>query len=173
LISNIPLKTNLLLNKETFYVKSLFSTVSSVGLGLDQAISTLLNNGEIAPGDHTTFATVKFVVSYKYYFAKLDTSVLIDFVYVTKIPCFKNVNECDSFCPPYSKDSNCRSCLDFDGEQSVVSFLNDDEFKKLKHLDHDILSDDGSDLGTIVSSTCETKEETKVSDSSSSVMSKW
>jgi hypothetical protein len=73
---------------------------------------------------------VRFVISYADTFEPLDTTVMVNFSYITKIPCYKNVNECDSFCP-YSKDTHaCRSefddkCLDdyisVSDEKSVVS----------------------------------------------------
>lgn len=113
-INKIPSKTGILLNKETSYVRSLLSANSTIALSLDQAISTLLNNGEIAPADSTSSATVNFIVEYIYYFKPLNVSVQINFVYKTNIPCYKNLNYCDNWCPPYSKEYNCRTCTHSD-----------------------------------------------------------
>jgi hypothetical protein len=121
LATSIPIKSGLILNKDLFFIKGLGNSAMSVGLGLDQAISTLLTNKDIAPGDLDSSATVKFVISYAYYFEELDTSALLNFVYITKIPCYKNVNDCDSFCA-YSKDESCRPCLDFKDDESLLSF---------------------------------------------------
>ena len=137
LISNIPIETNIQLNKESFFVKSLSSANYLVGLSLDQVFSTLLANGEIEVADAKSSATVQFVVSYKYCFAPLDVCVLVNFVYITKIPCYKNVTECDTFCPVYSycKDTTCRTCVDLSGEETVISLLSG--FKADKHFDTD------------------------------------
>jgi hypothetical protein len=62
---------------------------------------------------------VRFIVSYADTFAPLDTTIMVNFIYKTKIPCFKNVNDCESFCP-YSKEPKpCR--IDFDETSTVVS----------------------------------------------------
>lgn len=124
-VDNIPPKTNILLNKETFGIRSLLNTSSAVSLTLDQAIETLLSNGEIAPGDATTSATVKFVVQYKYCFKPLNTCVTVNFSFLTNIPCYKNTNFCDDWCPPYSTDKNCRNCPDLTGEtKNIMEYLN-------------------------------------------------
>lgn len=155
-INKIPSKTSILLNKETSYVRSLLSANSTIALSLDQAISTLLNSGEITPADSTSSATVIFIIEYVYYFKPLNTSVQINFVYKTKIPCYKNLNYCDNWCPPYSKEYNCNSCTDapnksygydvkhlFHGESPVdeTSSQNDDSsldnLKDFKELDKD------------------------------------
>jgi hypothetical protein len=115
-INKIPSKTGILLNKETSYIRSLISANSSIALSLDQAINTLLNNGEIAAADSTSSATVVFIVEYVYYFKPLNVSVQINFVYKTKIPCYKNLNYCDNWCPPYSKEYNCRTCGELDNK---------------------------------------------------------
>lgn len=127
-ITNIPSKIKLLLNRDTFQIRSLGSSVSTVSLTLDQAIETLLTNKQIAPGDINTEATVKFVISYKYYFKPLDTCVQIDFIFLTKIPCYKNVDECIPWCSPYSNDSNCRTCLDISEESNALSFIKNAKF---------------------------------------------
>jgi len=108
-VSNIPPKINILLNKETLGVRSLINAVSSVSLTLDQAIETLLSNGDIEPGNSTTSASVNFIVQYKYCFKPLNICVLVNFIFVTHIPCYKNTNLCDEWCPPYSNDKHCRS----------------------------------------------------------------
>jgi len=159
LISNIPIDVNIQLNKDVFLVKSLSSyTKYFVGLSLDQVYSTLLANGEIEVADANSSATVHFVVSYKYYFAPLDVSVLVNFVYITKIPCYKNVTECNSYCPPYSycKDTNCRTCVDLSGEESVISLLSGFKHKQYETADSEVSSVHGDlcTLGeTAVSST--------------------
>jgi hypothetical protein len=146
-VDNIPPKTNLLLNKDAFYIRSLLNSTSTVALTLDQAISTLLSSGEIAPGDSTTSALVKFVVNYKYCFQPLNVCVTVKFTYATKIPCYKNVNQCDDWCPPYSSDSGCRSCLDTRDEvNEVAKFMNNIKqvFPPEKgNVDFDITSNNG------------------------------
>jgi hypothetical protein len=112
IIDNIPSKSSILLNKEVFFTKSLLNSNSAIALSLDQAINTLLINGEIAPADSTSSANVRFIVQYNYTFAPLNTTVQINFVYKTNIPCYKNLNICDSWCPAYSQDISCRSCGD-------------------------------------------------------------
>jgi hypothetical protein len=111
-IAKLPAKTAILLNKESSYIKSLLSANSIIALTLDQVISTLLSNGEIEPADSTSSATAQFTIEYVYYFKPLNVAVQINFVYQTKIPCYKNVSYCDKWCPPYSysKDYDCRSC---------------------------------------------------------------
>lgn len=125
-VDNLPPKTNIALNKETFGVRSLLNASSAISLTLDQAIETLLSNGEIAPGDSTTSALVKFVIQYKYCFKPLNTCVVVNFSFLTNIPCYKNTNFCDDWCPPYSSDKNCRNCPDLTGEtKNIMSYLND------------------------------------------------
>lgn len=149
-VDNIPPKTNILLNKETFGIRSLMNASSSVSLTLDQAISTLLANGEIAPGDSTTSASVRFVVQYKYCFKPLNVCVIINFPFITSIPCYKNTNFCDNWCPPYSNDPHCRNCPDLTGETNdVLNFLN----KNFKKSDTDSVSDDSSELNDMDSVT--------------------
>lgn len=134
-VDNINPKTNLLLNKDTFAIQSLISSSSAVSLTLDQAIETLLNNGEIAPSDSTSLATVRFIIQYKYTFKQLNTTVLINFVYITKIPCYKNLNFCENWCPVYSSDTDCRSCLATTNETTdIEKFLH--EVSNSKNFDH-------------------------------------
>lgn len=94
-IDNISPKNNILLNKETFGIRSLINSSYSVSVTLEQAITTLLDNGEIALGDSTTTASVRFVVQYKYFFRPLNTCILVNFVFITDIPHYKNTNICD------------------------------------------------------------------------------
>jgi len=159
-IDNIPPKTNILLNKEVFSVNSLINSNSAISLTLDQAFETLLNNGEIAIGDYTTSAKVKFIIQYKYCFKPLDTCVIINFVYETKIPCYKNVNQCDNWCPPYSKDTDCRTCIDTSTEaDDILHFINNDnndneymDFDKKilpKNISKNMHRDDASNNGSI------------------------
>jgi hypothetical protein len=109
--TSIPPNVNILLNRAGFLTKSLASIKEyCLGLSVDEVISTLLNNNEIIPGNSDTTATVKFLVSYKNYFEPLNTYVLINFVYITKIPCYKNTTDCFITCTPYSND--CNNCAD-------------------------------------------------------------
>jgi hypothetical protein len=142
-INNMPIKTQILLNKDSFKVSGLGSSLSTVSLTLDQAIETLLSNGQIAPADKNIEANVKFIIVYKYYFKPLNTCVEIDFVFVTKIPCYKNLHDCS----PYSNDNNCRNCLDVVDEGSVLSFIKDNNFDYNNlFFDEDSTSDDTSSL---------------------------
>jgi len=141
-IDNIPPKLNILLNKDTFGIRSLINSVSSVSLTLDQAIEALLSGGEIAPGDSTDSAIVNFVVQYKYCFKPLGVCVLVNFPFITNIPCYKNTNFCDDWCPPYSNDKNCRNCGDLaDETKDIMNYLN----KNFKKNDTFSISDDKSD----------------------------
>jgi hypothetical protein len=149
-INNIPPKTNIMLNKETFGIRSLLNASLCVSLTLDQAIETLLSNGEIAPGDSSNCASVSFVVQYKYCFKPLNTCVLVNFIFITDIPCYKNVNICDEWCPPYSNheysnDTYCRNCGDLaDETKDIMNYLN----KNFRNSDT-YLNDDKSDLNDI------------------------
>jgi hypothetical protein len=170
--NNIPSKTKLLLNKDTSKIKSLATSASSIYLTLDQAIDTLLQERSIAPGDINTEATIKFSISYTYYFAPLDVCVETVFIIVTKVPCYKNVNDCVPWCSPYSADNNCRSCLDTDNEKSSESFIKDNNF------DMNNLFFDGNSLGDDNESIYEASknglESTNVDPSDFSVdSSKW
>jgi hypothetical protein len=91
-IDNISPKNNILLNKETFGIRSLKNASYLVSLTLEQAITTLLANGDIAPSDSSSSASVRFVVQYKYCFRPLNTCVLANFVFITDIPCYNNTN---------------------------------------------------------------------------------
>jgi hypothetical protein len=128
-VDKLPAKTSIFLDKEVCYTRSLLSSNSAIALSLDQAIYTLLNNGEIAPADSTSSANVQFVVQYNYTFAPLNITIQINFAYNTKIPCYKNLNKCDNWCPPYSKEYNCRSC----GDLPTNTTSSIDEFSAMKH----------------------------------------
>jgi hypothetical protein len=146
-VDNIPPKTNILLNKDAFGVKSLLNASSLVALTLDQAIETLMVNGEIAPGDSNDSASVNFIVQYKYCFKPLNTCVLINFVFSTDIPCYKNLNFCDDWCPIYSNDKNCRGgCPPPDSTneaKDIITYLN----KNFKNVnDNASVADDTSEL---------------------------
>lgn len=142
-INNMPVKTQILLNKDTFQVRGLGCSLSTVSLTFDQAIETLISNGQIAPADKNTYANVQFIIVYKYYFKPLDTCVEIDFVFITKIPCYKNLTECSS----YSKDCNCRDNLDFDDESSVLSYIKDNNFDYNNlFFDDDSINDESNSL---------------------------
>ena len=156
MISNLPIKKSILLNKDTFLIRSLASACSLTALSLDEAMNTLIGNNQIVPGCYNTEAVVQFVVSYKYYFQPLDTCVQVNFTYLTKIPHFKNV-DCDGECPPYyyyyyyySEECVLRSNIDITHEDDVLSYIKDDYF----------FMDDNSSL-----LTCET--------SSDNASSKW
>ena len=128
---HIAPKTNILLNKSISNISSLLNANSSISLSLDQAIETLLINNEIEPGDSTNSARVKFYVQYKYCFEPLNVCILVNFTYVTRIPCYKNVSFCDSWCPPYSRDP-CVSCNSqgriVNSQSEILSFLNKNNF---------------------------------------------
>ena len=135
-IANIPIKKSITLNKDTFLIKSLASSCSLTALSLDEALETLLNNNQIAHGCYNTEAVVQFVVSYKYYFKPLDTCVQANFLYLTKIPCFKNVTDCGGECPPYyyyyyyyySDECRSRSHIDVSNEDDTLSYIKDANF---------------------------------------------
>lgn len=119
-ISNISIKNNIILNKNIFFIQSINSAVNYTGLTLEQTISTLLSSGKIETCNYKTSASVRFVMSYLYYFEPLDTSVVVNFNYITKIPCLKNRDDYSSLCDnPYSIDETCRSIIDFDDETTL------------------------------------------------------
>ena len=134
--TSIPPDVNILLNRVGFLNKSL-SSVSEycLGLSIDEVISALLNNNEIEPGNSCTSATVKFIISYKNYFEPLNTFVLINFAYITKIPCYKNTIDCFIKCTPYSNDCNaCEELLyDVSSKKSHVECHAEDEDDMLSH----------------------------------------
>ena len=81
----------ILLNRENFLIKSLASIKAySLGLSLDECINSLLANKDIYVCDTNSCATVKFIISYKNYFKPLDTSVLVNFVFISEITGYRN-----------------------------------------------------------------------------------
>jgi hypothetical protein len=133
--SFIPPNVNILLNRAGFLTKSLASVKEyMLGLSIDEVISALLSNNEIIPGNSDTTATVKFIVSYKNYFEPLDTYVLINFIYVTKIPCYQNNSDCFISCDPYSND--CVNCVetydvnDYQAANDVNNYLSSNDVNK-------------------------------------------
>jgi len=122
----IPPNTNILLNRACFLDKSLaFTKEYIVGLSLDEAINTLLSNNQIEPGNSETQATVNFIISYKFYFEPLNTSILVNFPYITKIPCYKNMSDCFIDCSIYSKDCNdCRGFINDDVSTNSSKYKN-------------------------------------------------
>jgi hypothetical protein len=105
--SNIPLKTSILLEKDTNSVKSLYCANSVTSLTIDDIINTMITSGQIEPADSTSSAEVIFTLEYLYYFKPLDVTVQVNFNYKTAIPCYKNIELCNSWCPAYNNCSNC------------------------------------------------------------------
>jgi hypothetical protein len=138
--ASIPPNVNILLNRAGFLTKSLTSVKEyCLGLSVDEVISTLLNNAEILPGNSDTTATVKFIVSYKNYFEPLNTYVLVNFAYITKIPCYKNNADCFITCNPYSNDCNsCNDQLYDDNANYILSKKPHVEFQT--DIDDDLIS---------------------------------
>lgn len=118
--NSIPIPSRIQLERQSFLTKSLASIHGyQLGLSLDESISTLLNNKQIAPGDEDDKATVKFNISYRDYFCPLDISLMVVFTFITQIPCYKNIYECE-ICPNYSNDCKpSRKHFDCDDESSV------------------------------------------------------
>ena len=123
-VSSISIPIKLKLYRESFLIKSLADDCSGefIGLSLDEAIGTLLSNNQIALGSSDTSASVKFVISYKYVYEPLNVAFVVNFNYITHIPCYKNikfVSPC-AYSNDYSNDSGCeRNC--FDDNASVNS----------------------------------------------------
>ena len=129
-VTNIPTRTNLVLNKQTSYIKSLLQTDFTISLSLDQAMSALINSNEIAPADIGTSAKVAFTIEYLYYFEPLGVAAQINFIYVTNIPCYKNLSYCDNWCPSYSPviGHTCAPCSSTDATKQVqLNFDNDND----------------------------------------------
>ena len=137
--SNIPIKKNILLNKDAFLIRSLASACSLTALSLDEALNTLIDNNQIVPGSYNTEAVVQFIVSYKYKCKPLDTCVQVNFMYLTHIPHYQNVNDCGGDCPPYYYYSyayyysnSCgglfRNTIDISQEEDLLSYIKDDFF---------------------------------------------
>lgn len=153
----VPANYRILLNRDGFLSKGLGSIKAySLGLSLDECISSLLNQKEIVIGDSDSSATVKFLISYKDYFKPLNTSVLVNFLFITQIPCYKNIN-CNNPCPPYSNDVKpCRKVFEVHDDMSVMSDNAESETTettKTSSKDKSYFSNcDSSDYSTIQSS---------------------
>jgi hypothetical protein len=141
--ASIPPNVNILLNRAGFLTKSLTSVKEyCLGLSVDEVISALLNNNEILPGNSDTTATIKFIVSYKNYFAPLNTYILINFAYITKIPCYKNNTDCFIKCSPYSND--CENCSD------KLYYDNTSLHKTHTEIDDDLISTNSTNSKNMV-----------------------
>jgi len=135
-IQAIPPNISILLQRTGFLTKSLASIRGYLlGLSIDEAIASLLDTAEITPGNQDTEATVEFIITYRDYFEPLKTSIVVNFTYITKIPCYKNTTDCFVGCGPYSNDcENCRDYVEFDttgdysiAKKTVVDFEDDDD----------------------------------------------
>jgi hypothetical protein len=148
--SSIPPNVNILLNRAGFLTKSLTSVKEyCLGLSVDEVISTLLNNNEILPGNSDTTATIKFIVSYNNYFEPLNTYVLTNFSYITKIPCYKNNVDCFIKCTPYSNDCNtCNDALYDDNISYTSSKKHHVEFQQ--EIDDDLISNNSTNSKNMV-----------------------
>jgi hypothetical protein len=121
----ISAKINIELERQSFLTKSLGSICGDfIGLGYDEALSTLIGTGEIALGSSDDAATVTFLVNYQYHFEPLEITLMTTFSYITNIPCYKNTVPFSSDCiNPYSNDNKTydRSNLDLNDNVSVFS----------------------------------------------------
>ena len=148
--NTVPIQYKIQLERQSFLTKSLAFVNSTVlGLSLDEAISTLLSNNQIAPACYDSSANVKFQITYKDYFAPLNVAVSVIFVIETKIPCYKNINDCDNFCPySYSCDNkSVRKTFDVEDDKSDVFCASDNGSKNCQcvndcNCDHTINSCD-------------------------------
>jgi hypothetical protein len=155
--TSIPPNVNILLNRVGFLNKSLASISEyCLGLSVDEVISALLNNNEIVTGNSDTTATIKFIVSYKNYFEPLNTNVLINFAYITKIPCYKNNTDCFIKCNPYSND--CNTCEDqlYEAGSYVSTKRSHVEFHP--EIEDDLISNNSNNSKNII--TLETESST-------------
>jgi hypothetical protein len=105
--ANLPLKTGIMLEKETTIIRSIYSSTSVTALTLDEIIGSLLQSNQIEPADSTSSAKVVLTLEYIFFFKPLNLSVQVNFNYKTAIPCYKNTELCASWCPVYSNCSNC------------------------------------------------------------------
>jgi hypothetical protein len=123
--TTIPADINIFLSRMSFLTKGLAQISAYVlGLSFDEVLSSLISSKEIDVGTYEDKATVKFLISFKEHFAPLNITILVNFLYVVQIPCFKNVNECDNFCNYYSGDkAPCRKCFE-DGGVSATDLAN-------------------------------------------------
>lgn len=101
--SAVPTQLKIKLNREMFLLKNLGSAGAlQIGLSLDEALATLIQNQEIERSDSIDdSAEVHFTISFREYYKCLDVTLLLNFTYITHIPCYKNTGECP---PPYSHD---------------------------------------------------------------------
>lgn len=120
--TTISPETNIYLSRFSFLTKGLAQVSAFVlGLSFDEVLAALISNNEIEAGDYEDKATVKFTVAFKEYFEPLNVTLLVNFIYVVQIPCFKNINECDNFCNYYSGDrTSCRKCFDESGTSTNI-----------------------------------------------------
>jgi hypothetical protein len=162
--SQIPLKSNLQLNKDVFQISGLGNANYAVGQGLDQVLAGLLASRQIMPADSETSANVKFVVAYNFYNSDLDISVLVNFSYLTKIPCFKNVEDCD-LCPYSNADKKCRPCFDYKDDDSAYCFSSE---KSVEEYEIKSQSDNMSDFITYLEESSEKEKNISGDDSSCS-----
>jgi hypothetical protein len=148
--TSIPPNVNILLNRAGFLTKSLTSVKEyCLGLSIDEVISTLLNNNDIVPGNSDTTATIKFLVSYKNYFEPLNTYVLINFTYITKIPCYKNSVDCFITCNPYSNDcNNCAPQL-YD-ESTIYTSSKKSHVEFQQYMEDDLISNNSTNSKNMV-----------------------
>jgi len=111
--TTIPADIQIFLSRTSFLTKGLTNISAYVlGLSFDEVLSSLISSKEIESGSYEDKATVKFLVTFKEFFAPLNVTLLVNFVYVVQIPCFKNINECNTFCNYYSGDTGgCRPCF--------------------------------------------------------------
>ena len=150
--SSIPIPYKIQLERQTFLTKSL-SNISGyqLALSLDEIISTLLNKKQIEPGNNGDAAKVKFNISYKDYFCPLDISIIVVFSFITNIPCYKNVNDCDTC--PYSNDTlPTRPVFDEDNSD-IWSHLSCDETITNTSLGSNTLGSNTLGSNTLDSST--------------------
>jgi hypothetical protein len=102
--NTVPIQYKIQLERQSFLTKSLASiNCYQISLHLDEAISTLLSQSEIEPADLDSSAIVKFTINYRNYFCPLDTSILVNFTFITSIPGYKNC--VDNGCGNYSNDT--------------------------------------------------------------------
>lgn len=140
--SSIPTQLKIKLNRDMFLLKSLASVKGQqIGLSLDEAIATLLENKEIEKSDDVDdFANVHFTISYREYYKPLDVTLLLNFKYITNIPGYRNVG---FSMKTYSIDTtSVRKYIDtMDDNMSVVSDSTDLKSKdEYYHDDHTLVT---------------------------------
>jgi hypothetical protein len=88
---NIPIQTRIVLDREMFLAKSLYSINGyQTALSLDECINTLMMNGDIIKSDFDSSAKVIFIISLKYVQSDLQVSGIVNFRFITDIPGFSN-----------------------------------------------------------------------------------